>query len=643
MNYQNVLGKVDTNIYEGKSNMTTTVISTYDKRLGKVYNELWNRYHKIYGHREDASQQFQNLLNMMKQKDAERKDALKKIDAEREENQGWFLSQNQVGYMLYIDLFAENLTGLKQKIKYLHELGVTYIHLMPFLKMPDEHNDGGYAVSSYTEIHKPFGTMKQFESVVDLCRELGMSVCSDFVINHTSKEHEWAQKARQGMEEYQDMYFMFDTYDIPAQYDKTVPEVFPKVSPGNFTYYEDMNKHVFTSFYEFQWDLNYQNPRVFNEIANCMMELANKGVEIFRLDAIPFMWKEIGTTCRNLDEIHDLIEMYRYVMKVVCPGVIFKGEAIVQPQEILSYFGGMEGKECHTMYNASFMVLLWNSIATKETAVMTEALCRYPQLPEKATWINYVRCHDDIGWGFDNDVLGQQGINWVEHTKYILKFFKGDFHTTFSKGEYYEFDEWKFDGRTSGTLASLCGLEWALESRDAYQQELAEKRIKLLHSIILSFSGIPVIYSGDELAQLNDWNYLTVENKAHDSRWLHRPSFDWEKAKKRHDVSTVEGRIFTDIKNRIETRKAYDIFRSDVPTYTIRTGADQVFTYFKKDEHETFVGLANFSEYPVYVPTHVLHQRGIWGNMQDLIQGKYVDVAKETILVGPYETLWLYQ
>lgn len=613
----------------------------FGRRFDLYKDELIENYCSLYGQREDYEEQLESLINIMEAGFKKRKKALKDLDIARENDSTWFLSQTKVGYMLYLDLFCLDLNGLKKKVLYLKELGITYLHLMPLLKMPKDNNDGGYAVSSYTTIDERFGDMSQFEKTLDMFRKAGISVCLDFVINHTSNEHEWAMKAKQGIKEFQDMYFMYDTDEIPNEFERTVPEVFPKVSPGNFTYYDDIKKHVFTSFYDFQWDLNYYNPVVFNNIAESILELANRGVEVFRLDAIPFMWKELGTNCRNLPQIHTIVQIYKIITKIVCPGIIFKGEAIVSPDQILSYFGGMEGKECQTMYNASMMVLLWNSIATRDSRVMIETLRQAPQIPQEATWINYARCHDDIGWGFEENVLRQFGLDPFSHQQFMINFFNGKFPGSFAKGELYEFDEVTLDARNSGTLASLCGLEKALEEKDNYQQELAEKRILLLNSIVLSYSGIPVLYSGDEIGQLNDWNYLNIENKCKDSRWLHRPSFDWESATDRNDKSTVTGRIFSGIKKCIDTRINHEIFRSDVLSHPFYTTNDSVFAFKKQHNNENLLVLGNFSENPVYLDTYTLHNEGLTGTMTDLLQGKKVNLDNEKIVIGPYECLWL--
>ncbi|GIM28526.1 alpha-amylase [Clostridium polyendosporum] len=615
----------------------------FEKRLLENIGELQQDYYELYGQREDVKENFEDLIIRMAEAYNNRKKALKELDEEREQHPDWFLSQEMVGMMLYVDLFADNLKGVKEKINYLKDLGVNYVHLMPLLKMPKGKNDGGYAVSSYTNIDEKFGTMEELEALADEFRKNKMSVCLDFVLNHTSKEHTWAERAKQGEKKYQDMYFMYDTDEVPRQFEATVPEVFPKVSPGNFTYYDEFKKWVFTSFYEFQWDLNYHNPFVTNKIAEKLLFLANKGVEVLRLDAIPFMWKELWTNCRNLPQVHTVMRILRVAAKIVCPGVMFKGEAIVTPREILKYFGEGkdEGKECQTMYNASMMVLLWNSLATRDTRLMQMTLERSPKIPHTATWMNYARCHDDIGWGFENDIIKELGMDPFQHKQFIINFYKGNYPGSFAKGELYEFDEVTMDARTSGTLASLCGLEKALEEHDKYGQELAIKRILLLHSVILSYGGIPVIYSGDEIGQLNDYSYKQNAEKYADSRWLHRPKMNWEKVKNTDNLATIEGTIYKNINKMIECRKENTIFRSDNLSEPFYTGNKGVLGYFKTTGNEKLLVLANFSEYEQHVDMDILKKYYSGECVTDMLQQKKIDLNSEKIILAPYEFLWL--
>ncbi len=597
--------------------------------------DLKSSYHELYGTNEITQYRWDQLLSIMEHAKKARPSALKKADRD---GNGWYRSQNMVGMMLYVDKFSNNLTEFEQRIDYLAELGITYVHFMPLLKSREGNNDGGYAVSDYLMVDEKFGTMKQLERVMKLLKQKGIRTCIDFVLNHTAKEHVWVQKYREGDHDYDDMYFMFDDDAVPKEYEKHLTEIFPEVAPGNFTYYEDIGKYVMTRFYEFQWDLNYRNPQVFNKIVEVMLTLANKGVDIFRLDAIPYIWKEIGTSCMNHPNVHKIISMMYHIVQQVCPSVIFLGEAIVEPFEIVKYFGNRESKECNVMYNASFMVLLWNSLATRDVRLMQRSLSINYGIPEEGAWINYVRCHDDIGWGFENGVLKDLGLDPELHKQYMIQFMEGRYPGSFAVGELYEYNPVTKDARNSGTLASLCGLEQALNEKHVYKMELAVKRILLLHAMTIAYTGIPLLYSGDEIGQMNDWNYKNVQEYAKDSRWLHRTSMDWELAQKRNDPNTIQGQIFTKLKNMIRIRKSSSFFSSQYRAVPVDTGNNAVFCFHKENK---MLALANFSEQEQWVDSGTFDWFGLPGEMQDLITGRLVRSYHNHILLGPYEYLWL--
>lgn len=587
---------------------------------------------------QDSQTHIDHLLQIMAAASAARSSALKEAD---QGDLSWYMSNRLVGMMLYTDLFAGDLAGVVEKIPYFKELGITYIHFMPLLKAREGENDGGYAVADYREIDPRFGSMDQFRDLVARLRAEGIHVCLDYVVNHTAKDHEWAQRALAGEKEYQDLYFMYDTDDIPRKFEETVPEVFPKVAPGNFSYYEQIKKWVFTSFYEFQWDLNYHNPDVFLRMTDILLYLANTGVSVIRLDAIPFMWKELGTTCRNLPPVHTLLKMFRLIVDMVCPSLVLLGEAIVEPFQIVKYFGTDESQECQILYNAAHMVNIWNTFATRDARLMAKSVKYGFRIPHRACWINYARCHDDIGWGLNDTILKALGFSPEAHKQYLISFYKGDHSFSYARGELYEFNPETLDARNSGSLASLAGLETALENHDLYQQELAIKRILLIHAQLLAESGIPLIYSGDEIATLNDYTYKNDPKKAHDSRWLHRPFFNWERAERRHDLSTSEGQVFQTLQKLIQIRSEDELFRSDIPAKIIECYENPVYSFVKYHHDDALIFLGNYSEDRQWIDTNAFHGAGVFGKKTDLISGKTVDFNNDRILLGPFEYLWL--
>lgn len=596
---------------------------------------LRDYYIELYGDGDISNYRWNQLVEIIEKAKQERSAELKKED---QKGSGWYLSEKMAGIMLYIDKFSGNLKNFETKIEYLADLGITYVHFMPLLKSREGNNDGGYAVSDYLSVDSRLGTMKQFERVIKQLKKKGIRTCIDFVLNHTAKEHIWAQKCLAGDPDYNDMYFMFDSREIPDQYEKTLTQIFPEVAPGNFTYYEDIHKYVMTRFYEFQWDLNYKNPQVFNKIIEVLLTLANKGIDIFRLDAIPYMWKELGTTSMNLPQVHTLLKMMRMIADEVCPSVVFLGEAIVEPHEIVKYFGTSDEKECNVMYNASMMVLLWNSLATRDVGLMERSLSIDYGVPDDGVWINYARCHDDIGWGFEENIIRELGLDPEKHKQFIIRFMEGKFPGSFSIGELYEFNPVTLDARNSGTMASMCGLEQAVNEKHRYKIELAVKRILLLNSIVISYTGIPLLYSGDEIGQLNDWGYKKDPAIAHDSRWLHRGKMNWEAAAEREDVRTIPGQIFTEIRRMLGIRKGNSVFSSALKSVPVEMGNPAVFGFHKGDK---LMVLANFSEREQWADTKYFDWFGLPGEMEDLLSGRRVRTWNNQILLGPYEVLWL--
>jgi amylosucrase len=618
--------------------VTLNKTSNFSKRYQLHKDELESIYFDVYNDNAyyPVEDTYKQLINLMEFYFTERKPALKRNDTT---NAHWYKKNNIVGTTLYVDLFSEDIANFKQYIPYFTDLGITFIHFMPILQGREGENDGGYAVKNYKKIDPRFGTNEAFEELVYALKAHGIHSCIDFVVNHTAKEHEFAQKALEGDSTYMDMYLMYDSIDVPRQFEATVPEVFPKVAPGNFTYYDSIQRWVFTSFYEFQWDLNYQNPLVFEKIIDILLYLSNLGIDMIRLDAIPFMWKEIGTTCRNHPIIHKLLRLFKLILLITCPSVALLGEAIVEPEEIVKYFGEAKS-ECDLLYNATHMVNIWNSVATRDTRLLQIDTARLQPL-SGGCWINYARCHDDIGWGFNEEAIQQFGLSPYSHKQFLINYFKGNFPGSFSIGDLYEFNEETMDARNCGTLASLVGLEKALLEKDDYQKELALKRILLIQSLLIASSALPLIYSGDEIASLNNYDYLTNPLKAHDSRWLHRGHFNHEAALNRHKFGTTEYAVFNTLKALIALRKKHEIFAPTISQTIISTSTNAVYSFMKQHDTQTLICLYNFSEDRQFFSSHPYRTYGISGIKEDLITGKRVNFDYETILLGPYEYVWL--
>ena len=507
----------------------------YRARLNRHIDELKWLYMELY----DNDAMLAELLGQMECYYETRNAQLKVSDRKREEDPAWYKGNDMLGMMLYTENFAGTFQGVMEKLDYIRECNVNYIHLMPFLDTPEGRSDGGYAVSDFRKARPDLGTMDDLRDLTAACHKDDINVCMDFVMNHTSEDHEWAKKALQGDGEYMSRYFFFDNYAIPAEYEKTVPQVFPTTAPGNFTWYPEVGHYVLTTFYPYQWDLNYKNPRVFNEMMYNFLFLANCGIDIIRIDAVPYIWKELGTSCRNLPKVHTIVRLMRMISEIVCPGVLLLGEVVMEPQKVVPYFGTVEKPECHMLYNVTTMATTWHTVATRDTSLLKKQLDIVNGLPKDYVFLNYLRCHDDIGWGLDYEALKAQGLEEIPHKRYLNDYFQGFAGYSSSRGRLYNDDPVTRDARMCATTASLCGLESAVTEDN---EEKIRQSISLditLHAFMFMLSGIPVIYSGDEIGQLNDYSYEKDPKKAEDSRYLHRGAFEWDKAELRKDPESV--------------------------------------------------------------------------------------------------------
>ena len=563
----------------------------FERRLARHIDELRWLYMELYGN--DAM--FAELCDNLRRFAEERSNPLKKRDLAREADPEWYKSNDLTGMMLYIDNFAGDLNGVRKKLPYIEQTGVNLLHLMPFLDTVPERSDGGYAVADFRAVRPDLGTMDDLEKLASACHKKGISLCMDFVMNHTSQDHEWAKKARQGDGEYMSRYFFFDSWSIPAEYEKTVPQVFPTTAPGNFTWLDDCQHFVMTSFYPYQWDLNYRNPRVFNEMMYNFLFLANRGMDMIRIDAVPYIWKELGTDCRNLPQVHTIVRMMRMIGEIVCPSVILLGEVVMEPVKVVPYFGTVEKPECHLLYNVTTMCTTWHTVATRDTRLLRRQLDTVNALPKEYVFLNYLRCHDDIGWGLDYGWLKNFGIEEKAHKKFLSQWFQGHWEGSVSRGELYNDDPASGGARQCGTTASLCGIEKAGFENDAAAMERAVRFDLTLHAMMFMQTGLPLLYSGDELAQVNDYSYKDDPKKAEDSRYLHRGRFRWELEGRAHDLSTPEGQVFCGLNALGALRKTNPAFGTGADVWTLDTGDDGLLAIGRYFEGQKIIGVFNFT------------------------------------------------
>jgi amylosucrase len=617
-------------------------------RLGANFYAIHSLFHHLYGRREDFETQMVRLVEVMASQYIERDGELKAIDIEREQNHNWFLSQEWVGMALYTDGFAGDLKGVHEHVSYFQELGVNMLHLMPLLQCPEGASDGGYAVSDARAVDDRVGTLEDLRKLARDMRRRNMLLTMDVVVNHTSDEHEWAKSAREGDPKYQDYYYIFANRDIPDMFEETMPEIFPETAPGNFTFDEAMGKWAMTVFNSYQWDLNYGNPAVFIEMLDIILFWANQGADIVRLDAVAFLWKKIGTTCQNEREAHLILQLMKDCSQVTAPGVLFIAEAIVAPVEIIKYFGedAVIAKECEIAYNATFMALLWEAVATKNAKLLNQGIRSLPNKLDRATWLNYVRCHDDIGLGFDDADIVQAGYEPYAHRRFLVDYFTGTYDASPARGQPFGRNDKTGDARISGALASLAGLETALETGDEAAVQRSIDIILLLHSMIMSFGGIPLLYYGDETGTLNDCTFLEDESKANDNRWMHRPKIDWDKVALRHQHGTVEQRIFEGLKKLIAVRKSTTAFADYNNRQLLDTENPHLFVFTRNNPfllNNTVLVVGNFDSKPQSLTLSHLgsHSAFEYSQLRDLYSGESPTLFKDQLVIPACRFYWL--
>ena len=603
----------------------------FESRFAKHKDELEWLFMELYHNREGLEVLEREMAEAYNARSAE----LKALDKARSADPEWYKRGNMFGMTMYTDLFAGNLKELAKKLPYLKEQKLTYLHLMPLLQMPHPHNDGGYAVEDFDTVDPALGTNKDLENLTRELRKAGISLCLDFVMNHTASTHRWAMAAKAGDPWFQAYYHLYEDRTIPDQYEQTVPQVFPNTAPGNFTWCEEMHKWVLTTFHDYQWDLNYANPAVFVDMTKSILHLANLGVEVFRIDAVPYIWKQLGTTCRNLPQVHTIVRMLRMVLECVCPAVILKGEVVMAPRELAAYFGTPEKPECHMLYNVTTMASTWNTIATKDVGLLKRQMDQVCALPKDYVFLNYLRCHDDIGWGLDYDWLAQFGIDEVAHKKFLNDYFTGKGYNSDSRGELYNDDPRLGDARLCGTTASLSGLEAGQYEANADKIGQAIACDLMLHGYLLAQSGIPVLYSGDEIGQTNDYTYKNDPDKCADSRYLHRGNFPWDKVENKDPVAM---KIFDALRHMEDIRASHDVFSCNANVYTIETGCASVLGIVREYAGHELRAFFNFSNMDQLIWTMPEDQADIY---TDLISGK---TLRELGAVMPrYGCWWFYR
>ncbi|TAD86740.1 MAG: alpha-amylase [Bacteroidetes bacterium] len=569
-------------------------------------------FNTLYASQPAASEQFAALLQCICTAYAQRPPVLKTKDHQKEKQGHWYLSQNIAGMSLYVDRFCGGILPLCQKLDYFEKLGVNLLHLMPLFESPPGESDGGYAVSNFRKVDERLGTLSHLQVLQQQMQKKDMYLMVDIVLNHTSNHHEWAQKARNGDAEYQDFFYLYPNRQLPDAFETTMPEVFPEAAPGNFTHIPELDQWVMTVFHDYQWDLNYTNPRVLVAMLDNIFFYANLGVDVLRIDAPAFIWKALGTTCQNLPEAHTLLRLIRLCVEVACPGMALLGEAIVDAPNIMRYFGtdNYTAAECHLAYNATHMALQWDMLATGDTRVMLAAQSILLQKPLGCTWINYTRCHDDIGLGYNDDMIAGAGYDPWEHRRFIKNYYTGNYPDSPARGALFGVNEQNSDARISGTLASLCGLETALQASNVAATETAIQKILLMQAHSFFLGGIPMLFSGDELGYTNDYTYLSDPAKSYDNRWMHRPAMDWDKNKRINIKATAEQKIFEGTQRLLAIRRQLPAVADLKNLIWLPPHNISVAGYLRAAEGQQLYCLFNFSQKPAWLSWYIFKAHG---------------------------------
>ena len=615
--------------------------TTFQLRMDRYGPELLSGLTGAYG--EAAVPLFERLTTLMRSALAARSTDLKVLDEARLLSPDWLQRPDAVGYVCYADRFAGSLAGVAERIDHLKSLGVNYLHLMPLLRPREGDSDGGYAVADYRQVDPRLGTMDDLAALAGTLRGEGISLVVDLVLNHVAREHEWARRARAGEQKYRDYFHIFADRTMPDAYEQTLPEVFPDFAPGNFTWDDEAQGWVWTTFNSFQWDLNWANPDVFAEFADIVLFLANNGVEVFRLDAIAFTWKVLGTDCQNEPPVHELTQALRAVLRIVAPACAVKAEAIVGPQDLIAYLGQGKhfGKVSDLAYHNSLMVQLWGALASRHTRLFEVALSNFPAKPASTTWATYARCHDDIGWAIsDADARGAY-LEGHTHRAFLSEFYAGLYPGSFARGLVFQHNPVTNDRRISGSMASLAGLEAALTTGDGGQLSDAIARVNLLHTAILGFGGVPLLYMGDEIGRLNDYGYADDPEHAADNRWVHRPRMDWDAvAASEADPSIPGGRILSGLRHTIGVRRRLPQLHASIESRVLPSPDSRVLLLTRDHPEGMLIEAYNFSEDVVELPTYVLRDR--LGDIAiEQISGYDYSLAPATLRIRPYQPLWL--
>lgn len=632
-------------------NSPATVASPLSKLPSSVEDrfETWlpvlkDRLQDLYGNSAHYDTWLQAFVKSICIEAFNRPPHLRQQDQERATNPNWHLELG-LAYVAYADHFAGGLRGVIDRIPHLKDMGVGYLHLLPFLKAGPPPNDGGFAVASFEDVDPRLGSNEDLAALLAALRAAGISLCCDFVLNHVSDHHPWALAAKRGNESARRRFHWLATPSEVAEHERHLKQIFPETAPGNFTWVPECQAYAWTTFYPFQWDLNYAEPEVFSDIALALLRLANRGIDAFRLDSTAFLWKRLGTPCSNLPQVHSILQALRAVVEIAAPGVLLKAEVIMPTRDLPPYFGLASGEtmpstaqpsihqpECHLAYHASLMAASWAALAEEDAAFPKAVLRATPTLPTGAGWLTYVRCHDDIGWG----VLRPECLDLNDPDALRLKaassFFSSSNPESYAEGSPFQSSDPANPHGTNGMLASLVGLHKAHQSGSPEQLELALLRYGLMHALALFVGDLPLVYMGDEFGQANLSPEAIKLRGGDDGRELHRVVWSDSIYQDRLNAGTVSGMAWGVFKRLSQARSRM--------AATLSHGSCSIYAGISDSQHllclqrGSSVGLFNFSS-----QHQILDWRQQPKELTDWMTLKGVAPPQG---LGPYEARWLH-
>ena len=573
--------------------MRTDWQEEFASRLRPRENELQWLYYELYHGDIRAYEYFTEMLYRLWN---ERPEKLKTADRLREASPGWYRERGFAAMQLDTGGFAGTLKGVRKKLGYIAECGVNCLYLMPLLESPEGGYDAGFAVMDYRKVRQDLGTMDDLAALADACHEKGISLCLDFAVNHTADSHEWARRARAGEKEYQDRYFFYDGWTLPTAFEQAMSRRFSPSAQGSFVWCEEAGKAVMATFGPGQWDLNYANPTVLNDMADNMLNLCNHGADIIRLDGVQYIWKALGTSCCGLPQVHSLIRILRLACEIVCPGTLLAAEIGAEPGEAVPYFGAAGRPECHLLRCTGVTAALWHTVATRDVRLLAHRLWQSFALPGEYTFVNSLGCRDGIAWDLDFGYLRQFGQEEIPHREYLGAYLTGKWPGSPARGGLFNPGPFPGNERICGTAASLCGVEAARQEGGKAAMQAAVRKDAMLHAFLFTLSGIPMLCGGDEIAQENDVSCLEDPRKRDDSRWLLCGAMDWNKAALRRRKTAPEGQLFSAVAGMARIRAAYAAFDARADRWLLKTGNDRVLGIGRYCLGQQLLALFNFGD-----------------------------------------------